>query len=279
MSFDEWDSALRPKVSGSWNLHQVLGSDLDFFVLLSSTVGLMGNPEQSNYAAGSTFQDALANHLASQGLNAVSLDLPVILDVGFVAEKPELMDQLRSLGWSYMSQDELRAVLDYCCQRPAQPQSLAHPHIVPRFWLPQETAADGVLLPSWRNDPLFCHLRHQDIRSSSSDSRSTETKREVKYAILLAATSSMMEVERIVLDALLVKLSRVLSVDVADLDPTKPLHAYGVDSLVAVELRAWLGKELGADLSVFDMTSKPSIKALGILAAVKSTLLPNFGGN
>jgi len=106
MSLDEWNEAVRSKVNASWNLHNSLGPDLDFFILLSSTMGVAGNPEQSNYAAGSTFQDALARHLASQGIHAVSLDLPVILGVGFVAEKPELLNYMRSIGWAFMDENE-----------------------------------------------------------------------------------------------------------------------------------------------------------------------------
>ncbi len=104
MGSDEWNTAVRSKTSTSWNLHSVLGPELDFFVLLSSTVGLTGNPEQSNYAAGGTFQDSLARYLSSQGHPVVSMDLPVILGVGFVAEKQELLDYMRSTGWAYMEE-------------------------------------------------------------------------------------------------------------------------------------------------------------------------------
>ncbi|KAF6828964.1 polyketide synthase, partial [Colletotrichum plurivorum] len=69
-------------------------------------------------------------------------------------------------------------------------------------------------------------------------------------------------------DALLAQLSKILSYELADLDPSRPLNAYGVDSLVAVELRVWMSKEIGADISVFDITSGQRIKQLaGKLAA------------
>ena len=50
--------AIRPKVNGSWNLHQYLPKDLDFFVMLSSSAGIAGARGQGNYAAG-VYNDSL----------------------------------------------------------------------------------------------------------------------------------------------------------------------------------------------------------------------------
>ena len=54
---------------------------------------------------------------------------------------------------------------------------------------------------------------------------------------------------------------------------SKPLHEHGVDSLVAVELRTWLLKDLGAEVAVFDMMSGSSIRALAGLVAGRSSLV------
>ncbi|NUM76474.1 SDR family NAD(P)-dependent oxidoreductase, partial [candidate division KSB1 bacterium] len=55
----DWTSfatVMAPKISGAWNLH-VLTQDLplDFFVMFSSTVAVLGAPGQSNYAAANAF--------------------------------------------------------------------------------------------------------------------------------------------------------------------------------------------------------------------------------
>lgn len=273
MSLDEWNEVVRSKVNSSWNLHNSLGPDLDFFILLSSTMGVAGNPEQSNYAAGSTFQDALARHLASQGIHAVSLDLPVILGVGFVAEKPELLNYMRSIGWAVIDENELHSVLDYHCRPLGESLSLPRSQVIPRFWLPQQTAVEGYQLPSWRLDPLFSHL----TQTETGTNQKAVAEKAVNHAALLAAASSGNEAEDIVLDALLLKLSRLLSVEESNLDSTRPLHAYGVDSLVAVELRSWLSKVLSAELSVFDITNKSSIHQLANTITEKSKLRPDFG--
>jgi hypothetical protein len=44
MSYDDWITCTRAKIQGSWNLHEALPKHLDFFVMLSSISGIIGNP-------------------------------------------------------------------------------------------------------------------------------------------------------------------------------------------------------------------------------------------
>ncbi|KAI0201376.1 polyketide synthase [Astrocystis sublimbata] len=284
MSLDEWNSAIRPKVDASWNLHQVLGNELDFFVLLSSTMGIVGNKEQSNYAAGNTFMDSLARYRVSQGLPGVSLNLPAIEDVGFVADKPELLESMRADGNGSMPVKELLAVLDYHCGFSigsiGGDTHLRHiekeeAQVILRPGIPHEIAALGVAQPPWMRDPLFTQLGQLE-GSVASASSGVAVKKEARYASLITAATSMHEVEAIVLDALLQKLSRVLSISTDDLELDKPLHAYGVDSLVAVDVRSWLLKDLGSEISVFDMNSQASIRRLAKMATEKNRFLSGF---
>ena len=82
MTYNDWMTATRPKIRGSQNLHDLMPQDVDFFVFLSSSAGVIGARGQANYAVGNTFQDALAAHRRSKGLKAVSLDLGLILGAG-----------------------------------------------------------------------------------------------------------------------------------------------------------------------------------------------------
>lgn len=53
----------------------------------------------------------------------------------------------------------------------------------------------------------------------------------------------------------------------------KPLHALGIDSLAAVELRTWMLKRLDADVAVFGLMEVPSVCALAGLIAPRSSFL------
>ncbi len=68
-------TVLRPKVGSSWFFHNLtLHQTLDFFVMFSSMVGIMGMRGQCNHAAGNRFLDALAHFRVSKGLPATSID-------------------------------------------------------------------------------------------------------------------------------------------------------------------------------------------------------------
>ncbi|KAI0857200.1 polyketide synthase [Xylaria cubensis] len=274
MSLEEWNDALRPKVDASWNLHHILGHDLDFFVLLSSTMGIVGNKEQSNYAAGNTFEDSLARYRLCKGLPAVSLNLPAIEDAGFVADNPGLLESMRAAGYGSMPVKELLAVLDYHCGLSPAHLPVEKAQVILRPGLPHELVPLGIVKPLWMQDPLFSQFGQ--LEANVSVDRGSVAKKEAKYAARIASATSMTEAENIILDALLSKLSRVLSVNPSELDPSKPLHAYGVDSLVAVDVRSWLLKDLGSEVSVFDLNSQASIKRVAKIATDKNRFLPAF---
>lgn len=75
------------------------------------------------------------------------------------------------------------------------------------------------------------------------------------------------------LDAILWGLSNALAISIQDIDSSKPLHAYGVDSLLAVEMRNWLKRELDADLAVFDIMGVESILGVCKQVAKRSALV------
>ena len=64
-----------PKVSGSWNLHEVTKTlkSLDHFVLFSSATACVGNVGQANYAAANSYMDALCSYRKSSNLPALSI--------------------------------------------------------------------------------------------------------------------------------------------------------------------------------------------------------------
>jgi acyl carrier protein len=76
-------------------------------------------------------------------------------------------------------------------------------------------------------------------------------KGEVEYATLLAAATELVNAA----------LMRSLGIG-EPLDTTRPLANYGVDSLVAVEMRNWARAELGIEISVLEIVGSRTLTTL-----------------
>ena len=271
MTVDDWYTAVLPKVHASWNLHMAVEKDLDFFVLLSSTSGIVGNRGQSNYSAGNTYQDAITRYRISQGLKATVLDLGMVLSVGFVAENAKLISHLCEEGFTAIREEEFHAVLDQCCDPVNKAPPLLKSQVILGLEIPESEIlySKGVDAPLWQRDPLFSHLFQ--VRTSSE--RSYRAGKAVNYTTLLTSADSIDSAENFILDAILTKLSKALSIEAKDIDPSKPLYEFSVDSLVAVELRTWLLKEIGAEVAVFDMMGGSNIRQLASLVTIRSSFV------
>ncbi|RBQ79289.1 hypothetical protein FVER14953_09959 [Fusarium verticillioides] len=278
MSQEDYYTAVRPKVVASRNLHELLPQNLDFFILLSSASGVVGNRGQSNYCVGNTYQDSLARHRVALGLPGVAVDLGMILSVGFAAENQESMANLRQEGFNAMREDEFPALLDMLCDPNGkystnvnqQTQASSFAQIAVGLEAPATLRIKGIPEPAWMTDPLFKHLyqiRGEGDHEGEGDGEGSATS----CSTLLPAAASLADTANIVSAAIVQKLCKALSSSERDIDVLKPLHSYGVDSLVAVELRAWFMKEVGSDVAVFDIMSGQSLEELAELAAKRSS--------
>lgn len=113
MSWEDYRAALRPKVQGTLNLHEALSdAHLDFFVMLSSCVGIIGNNGQANYASACAFQDAFARYRTSLGMPTRSTDVGMVEDAGHVSENKDVYRFLSAQGFRPITSEELFAVID-----------------------------------------------------------------------------------------------------------------------------------------------------------------------
>ena len=109
MTFSDWEQSVRPKVQGTWNLHQATSSaDLDFFLLLSSICGITGQPAQSNYNSANTFLDAFVKYRHGQSLPASVVDIGLMGCTGImVRENRELNQKLMASGYYFLNEQDL----------------------------------------------------------------------------------------------------------------------------------------------------------------------------
>ncbi|KAF1852053.1 polyketide synthase PksD [Cucurbitaria berberidis CBS 394.84] len=268
MTRAQWDATIRSKVQSSWNLHSLLPKDLDFFILLSSASGVIGNAGQSNYAAGCTFQDALSRFRVCHGQKAVSIDLGPMRSVGVVAEHEGLKRSFEKYqGLAPIEEEEFLTLMDIRCDPGYHSRtSTSESQVTMGIVTPVDLVHDGSDLPlEHMHRSLFAYFNQAGAGSSSSGPANS-----VNSAALFRQAESIEEMNDIVVESLVRKLARALSIQAEDVDVDKSLLLYGVDSLVAVELRNWITKEFAADVPVFELMSGKSVLAIAQLVTKTS---------
>ncbi|KAE8143892.1 putative polyketide synthase [Aspergillus pseudotamarii] len=273
MSHDDWAQSTQSKVAGSWNLHQLLPKGMDFFILLSSVNGILGGMAQANYAAGNTFQDALARYRISTGEKAVAIDLGLMVSEGLVAENKSLLASLRSMGHLMdISQDDLMALLDYYCNPGLPLLSQDEAQVIVGIDLPSNVRAKGKDLHHFMRRPIFRHLFAIDrqLKGSSAEAKASSITTAIDRASELGAVESQDEAVSLVTGWIRVKLAEIMGIAGVEISPEKPVNAYGMDSLMALDLKNWFHNEIGADLAIFDIMSSMDLKQLAGVVVWKS---------
>lgn len=271
MSYQDWGEVIGAKVQGSWNLHlQFRERDLDFFIMLSSIAGVTGNPGQANYAAGGAFQDALAYHRRLLGLRAVTVDLGYMIDIGYVAEK-DLAEKMRKWESVGMREPEFHGLMrtvmkgSYGTNRTVVPAQVvtgyATGSILKGLQLPR---------PFYFDDPRFATAAETTTSTNGSRSANSGTVPSVALSAKLANVHSITAATEVILEALIEKLAHLLQCPSSDIDADRPLHSFGVDSLVAVEIRNWISKMCIADISLFTIMRSVPMGVLALEIAKKS---------
>lgn len=261
MAHKQWTSTILPKVHGSKNLHEAtLSQPLDFFIVISSLHSFIGNPGQANYAAGCAYQVALATYRTRMGLPATAIDLGIVGDVGYVVEKKDAGKKLKVQNFKHISEVEMLALIELGIKEPMKG------HLITGLDSDIDITNQTDGLPFFAKDPVLSHLDwlrpHLRAEQAEKSADSGATTMNLSLAAQIANSDSPQTTKEYILTALLKKLSRSLMMEASELDPAKPMSAYGTDSLVAVELKNWVQRETKAAVSVFDILQSSSIAAL-----------------
>ena len=260
----DWSMNIKPRVNGAWNLHNaLLDMELDFFVMLASASGIIGRAGQSAYGASNTFLDSFAVYRNQLGLPASSIDIGLVEGVGYVAEADaDRLAEIITAGHDQTSEAELHALVKAAMTNPLGRNSFQHTLTGFKLHADKE-------LPTWARDPKFVHV----LRAIQTSSRGHEQKKDLVVRQQLKQAETMEAAARFICEALSLKISGLLMMAVEDIDAKKPVVAYGLDSLAAVELRNWITGELEATVPLMELMNSPSIGDLSGLIAMKSRLV------
>jgi myxalamid-type polyketide synthase MxaB len=243
-----FEKVMAPKVDGAWHLH-ALSQDqpLDFFVLFSSAVGMLGSAGQGNHVAACAFEDALAHYRRDLGLPALSINWGPWAEIG-AATQGTVGERLRMKGFRAI---QLRQGL----------------HILEHL-LTRDHLQAGVMSVDWRQYAESLAPGHRSKLLSkvckAEAGPVAEARNAPKPALLEQLKQAPAKTRRQLLETHIREQAiKVLGLSPSfKLDPKLGLATFGMDSLMTIELKNRLQVAVGKPLSSTIVFDHPTIAEL-----------------
>ncbi|RDW63789.1 polyketide synthase [Coleophoma cylindrospora] len=264
MTHEQFTRVTKPKVVGTQLLDELFhDTPLDFFIVASSIASVIGWSGQSNYSAANEFMTSLVCKRRKRGVAGSAINIPAVVGVGYAAHSETFdFDYFQSLGYINISEEDLHALFAEAVLsgRPGQASHVPAQVAMGVNFVP----ADLHVTEAHRRDVKFSHFVLRE--ENGSEVQAVKTGLPVKVELQTAQNRD--EAYTIARDAFLGHLRRILRMTQEEnLEDSMTLAEQGVDSLVAVDIRAWFLKEM--DVNV------PTLKILeggAIADLVKSAL-------
>lgn len=186
--------------------------------------------------------DALASHRRAQGLPAVSLVLPMVLGVGYVAENPFIEASLRRKGMYGIYEAEMLAAFEVSMT----PES-TWDHVVAGMEASKLAKAISATHAGlfWPDQARF------RILSTAMDEYTQKEITASHDSILttIESAKSAEDGERAISAYLTAGLSRLLMISAEEFNSkTRSIASYGLDSMIGAEFRSWVFREFNVDV-------------------------------
>ncbi|KAH6650452.1 hypothetical protein F5144DRAFT_45973 [Chaetomium tenue] len=257
VTVEKMDKVLRPKVDGAIHLDEIFyDAPLDWFVYLSSVVVITGNKGQGIYAAANMFLNSMTMQRRKRGVPAAAVNIGAVLGNGYVTRELNHQQQtfLQEVGNNWLSEQDFLTIFA---------EGVAASHVDSTEAV--EITTGLRMLSSrdenvtWATNPKFQYLVQAHVASAAAK---LATSSNVSLKKQLEDIKTIQEASEILEDAYTSKLRAVLQF-APDRDVlSAALDDLGMDSLVAVEIRSWVLKELSADITVLEVLNSGTAGAL-----------------
>lgn len=274
---------MRPKVEGSIHLNDLFqGKTLEFFIMFSSAVSMVGNHGQANYSAANLFMSSLAAKRRSRGLAASVMHIGPIFGVGYIAQQSAEGNTTFSrtntrlgtfVGTSENDFHELfaEAVLA------GSPGSTAPTELLSGI---RRVGINEEKKPIWESDPLMSHFTRRPQLHKQKTVPNAQITLPIK--LRLAEASTQEELTSIVQETFFAKVLALFQLDDYNSSGSSleclHLNQLGIDSLLAVEIRSWFMKNFEVNIPVLKILDGVTVGELVALTIEKipARLAPNL---
>jgi len=283
MSLETMTRVIRPKVLGAVHLDRLFrDSSLDFFVFFSSLASAVGNRGQSNYSAANMYMTAKTFERRRQGLAASVVHLGAVMGVGYVMREPRevIFPAIRRAGFQWIDERAFHQCIAEAILA-GRPDSGRSPEIITGLRVVNVDEEDPV---PWMDNPRFQHCISHGVADAGA--KRTQGGAMVAVRARLFEITTPEEGQGVIADAFLQKLQVMLQIQLESSEDranmlTANAEDTGIDSLVAVEIRAWFQKEMEVDVPVLKILGGATVADLVAFAFEKlpAALTPNLGND
>jgi acyl transferase domain-containing protein len=247
--WERFAGVLAPKVQGAWNLHDLTRSmPLDFFVCFSSGASVLGAAGLGDYAAANAFLDALAHYRQAIGLKAASINWGPWADLGMVRSVTDL-DASR---WSEHGMSMIPPALALKALEEVIRQGTVQVSVLPMNWIQLQSA-----IPSLGYSPFLKEL----VAVAPEKGERAAVGKDTLSPELLRAMDPVQRHQTLT-NKLQAEAARVLRLPPAELDVTRPLNQFGLDSLMALELKNRIQSQWRIIVPLVSILSGPPVTGL-----------------
>jgi acyl transferase domain-containing protein/NADPH:quinone reductase-like Zn-dependent oxidoreductase/SAM-dependent methyltransferase/acyl carrier protein len=241
LTHDRIESVMAPKLDGALGLDRATRCDpVELFLLYSSATTVMGAPGQGSYVAANMALEAIARRRKAEGLPALAIAWGPIGDVGYLARQDAARDALmRRLATAPMA---AREALD------SLPLLLGSGEPVVAFAPVRWDAAYQFL-------PILKNATFQDVVTGGTEIGAVDIRERIH-------SLPPDEAKAFIIGLLIEEAARVMSFAPDRIDPQRPLSEFGMDSLMAVELRLALETRLGIDVPLVSLSDNTSLSTI-----------------
>ncbi|KAG8415739.1 polyketide synthase [Metarhizium acridum] len=251
-TYEDWEIVMGPRVQGAWNLHELMPDDLDFFIALGSFLGDTGNGGQAIYAGTAAFYDAFAQYRNARGQHTVSIALPVVLDVGYVADR-SLSSLLQETLGATLTMANIQTIVKAIISKSSNFYHDGKTAVF-KLYLDNKAVQDGpweYLHPVHAIERFKADKKKRDGAGGSGGAD--------MYSTSWTAAENPLEG---LTEALITKVAAMAIMERDEVLADAPVASYNLDSLVSVELRNWIRRETGVELLLSAITQAASLRTL-----------------
>ncbi|KAI9729803.1 MAG: hypothetical protein M1818_008380 [Claussenomyces sp. TS43310] len=264
MTWEDYCTAIKPKVHGTKALDEHFSNpSLDFFIMLSSITCILGNPGQANYSAGNAFLDAYAHqrNQANSRTRFMSLNLGAIEDSDIINSLSQQQRELlrQELGLLMRPEEVLKA-LEYAMGLQTERCS----QVILGFDRQATGISRDLTTPP---NPFFSHL--EQLAGGSSPDKIAAS---LDVSQSIQASQSPDEAQAIITRELAKKIALLVGCAANEVDVNLSIVDFGLDSLIAIELKNWIVRTFYAVMQTAEIFGAPSILRLAGVILSRSTL-------